>query len=141
MATITNNQAYEIPDFYVGTVEANVDMSVEATFQFTGVDVSAASGAGLLGPAALVVPVSAGQAILGVLQNNPLLAEAGVVMCDGVSKIKAAAAFGVGALLAVTTAGTFQTATSGQFAVGKAMLPSSGAGDVVCAFIHNFGKI
>lgn len=138
--TIVNNAAYEIPDFYVGVLEANIDMSVESTYQFTGVDAGLASGAGLTGVAALTPPISAGASILGVLQNNPQLAEAGNVMCLGVSKVLAAGVYNIGDLLAVNSAGAFLKATSGQYAVAKALqLGVSGA--VVSVYLSNYGKI
>lgn len=136
--SITNNAAYEIPDFYIGVLEANVDMSVASTWQYTGVSVGAASGAGLLGTAALVAPASAGVAILGVLQNNPQLAEAGAVMAAGVSKVKAGGTFAIGDLLMVNSSGLFVLATTGNYAVAKA-LQAGVSGIVVSAYLQNYG--
>lgn len=135
---IVNNAAYEIPDFYVGVLEANVDMSVEATWQFAAVDVAAASGAGLTGEAALVAP-AAGAAVLGILQNNPQLAEAGQVMCTGVSKAKAAAAFNPGTILMTNASGGLLTATTGNYGVAKA-LQVGASGTVVSVYLANYGK-
>lgn len=137
--TITNNAAYEIPCFYIGTLEANVDMSTEATWQYAGVGIAAASGLGLLGPAALVAP-AAGGAILGVLQNNPNLAEAGTVMALGISKVKAAGTWVPGDLLKVDATGAFLVATTGTRAVAKAILPGA-AGSVSSAYIQDYGLI
>jgi hypothetical protein len=137
--TITNNAAYEIPDFIVGNLEANVDMSLSSTWLYAGVAVGAASGVGLLGTAALVAP-SAGGNILGVLQNNPGLAEAGTVMVSGVSKVKAAGTFAIGALLAVNSAGAFVAAVSGDYAVAQA-LQAGVSGTIVSALIKNFGVV
>jgi hypothetical protein len=136
--TITNNAAYEIPDFYIGLLEANVDMSVESTWQYTGVNVGAASGAGLLGTAALIAPVSSGVAILGVLQNNPQLGEAGAVMAAGVSKVKAGGTFAIGDILMVNSSGAFVLATTGKFGVARALQAGS-SGIYVSAYIHNYG--
>ena len=136
--TITNNAAYEIPSFYVGVLEANVDMSSESTWQYTGVDVAAASGAGLVGEAALVAP-AAGDPILGVLQNNPQLAESGQVMVAGVSKAQAGGTFAIGAILAVNSSGKFLAATSGQYGVAQA-LQSGVAGTIVSVLVRNYGK-
>lgn len=136
--TITNNAAYEIPDFYVGNLEANVDMSVESTWQYTGVDVAVASGSGLLGTAALVAPAS-GAAILGVLQNNPALAEAGNVMISGVSKVKAGGSFSIGQVLAVNASGLFIAAASGNYGVAKALQAGS-SGIYVSVLLFGYGK-
>lgn len=136
--TITNNAAFEIPNFILGVLEANVDMSVEATWQFTAVDVAAASGSGLLGPSALVAP-TAGGGIIGILQNNPALAEAGQVFVSGVSKAQAAGTFTPGALLMVNGSGQFLLATAGNYAVAKA-LQTGAAGTVVSVLLGSFGK-
>jgi hypothetical protein len=136
---ITNLVAYEQPEMLFGVLEANVDMSVESTWQYTGVDAAAATGSGLTGPAALVAPASAGAAILGVLQNNPQLAEAGTVMCLGVSKILCGGTFSIGQILAVNAAGKFVVATSGQFGVAKA-LEAGVSGIIACALIGSYGK-
>ena len=136
---ITNLVAYEQPNMLFGVLEANVDMSSESTWQYTGVDVLAASGAGLTGPAALVAPISSGAPILGVLQNNPQLAEAGTVMIHGVSKVKAGGAFAIGDLLAVNASGLFIKAASTNFAVAKAMEAGTN-GYIVCALLFGYGK-
>lgn len=149
--TVTDNAAFEIPDFYVGVLEPNVDMSVESTWQYTGVAVVSASAAGLTGLSALGSPVSSGAVILGVLQNNPALnpssnqngaiagAEAGTVMTSGISKAKAGGTVAAGQILAVTTAGTFVTAASGNYGVAMALQPSS-AGLIFSVFLANYGK-
>lgn len=135
---IVNKVAYEQPEMLFGVLEANVDMSSESTWQYSGVDAAAATGAGLTGPAALVAP-AAGAAILGVLQNNPQLAEAGTVMCLGVSKIRCTGTFAIGAILAVDATGGFLAATSGQFGVAKA-LEAGVSGIISCALIGSYGK-
>lgn len=136
--TITNNAAFEIPSFYVGVLEANVDMSVESTWQYTGVAVGAASGAGLLGPAALIAPVSSGAAILGVLQNNPQLAEAGAVMCLGVSKVVCGGTFSIGAKLTVNASGQFVVAATGNWICGIA-LRAGASGTISSAYLTSMG--
>jgi hypothetical protein len=139
MTTFVNNAAYEIPGFYIGVLEANISMVVEATYQYTGVDVSAATGAGLVGPGALVPPASAGVAILGILQNNPQLAEAGQVMTSGVTKAVAGGTFAIGAILAVNSSGQLVAATSGQYGVAKA-LQAGVSGTIVSVFLFGYGK-
>lgn len=136
--TVTNNAAYEIPNFYVGVLEANVDMSAEGTWQFSFVDVAPASGTGLLGPAALVAP-AAGAAGLGILQNNPLLAEAGQVMTQGISKAKAGGVFNPGDLLMTDGTGKLVAATSTNYAVAKALQVGAN-GTIVSVYLCNYGK-
>lgn len=136
---IINLVAYEQPEMLFGVLEANVDMSIESTWQYTGVDAVAATGAGLTGPAALAAPVSAGAAILGVLQNNPQLAEAGTVMCLGVSKVQCGGTFSIGNILSVNASGQFTVATSGQFGVAKA-LEAGSVGIIACALLGSYGK-
>lgn len=135
--TVTNNAAYEVPDFVVGMLEANVDMSTEATWQYAAVDVAPASGVGLLGPAALVAPTAGGK-ILGVLQNNPLLAEAGQVVTSGITKAKASGSFNPGDLLMVDGAGAFLAATSTNRQVAMAFQVGA-SGTVVSVFLKDFG--
>lgn len=136
---ITNKVGYEQPSMLFGVLEANVDMSVESTWQYTGVDVGSATGTGLTGPAALVAPASSGASILGVLQNNPQLAEAGTVMIHGISKIQAGGSFNIGAILAVNASGLFVVAASTNFGVAKALEAGSN-GIIVCALIYGYGK-
>src|SRR4051812_49179898 len=97
--------AYEIPSFYVGVFVADIDMSVEATYQYAGVCVYTAvstQGTGF-GPAALIPPSGTSVPIIGVLQNNPQQGEAGNVMVQGVTKAQAGGSFNVGALLMTTS--------------------------------------
>jgi hypothetical protein len=136
--SFTNNAAFEIPSFYVGVLEANVDMSSEATWQFTVVDVAPATGTGLLGEAALVAPAS-GAAGFGILQNNPQLGEAGNVMCLGVSKAKAGGTFAAGDLLMTNGSGFLVAVTTGNFAIAKA-LQAGASGNVVAVYLSNYGK-
>lgn len=137
MTTPTNNAAFEIPCFYVGVLEANVDMSAEATWQFTFVDVGTATGTGLLGLGALVAPAAGAQAF-GVLQNNPVLAEAGQVVTLGISKCKASGTFAAGAILKVDTAGKVLAASTGSYGVAKAMQPGV-SGQVTSVYVMPYG--
>src|SRR5258708_18839 len=115
--------AYEIPNFYVGVLPADVDMSLESSWQFSGVCVGPAQnviGTGT-GGAALVSPSTVSTPILGVLQNNPIAGEAGQVMEHGVSKAILGATVTIGAILKVTTAGAFVPATTGTYGVAQAL--------------------
>jgi hypothetical protein len=131
--------AYEIPNFYVGVLPANVDFSVEANSQFIGVTAIAATatvGTGV-GGAALGLPTLGGP-IIGVLQNNPVIGEAGQVLQSGVSKVLCGGTFAVGALLAVNAAGKFIAAISGYYIVGVA-LETGANGAIASVLLQNNG--
>lgn len=130
--------AYEMPNFYVGVVQANLDMSLESSYQFVAVDVIPASGLGLSG-AAIALPASGG-AILGVQQNNPLLGEASTVMVHGISKARLSGTVAEGDLLKVDAAGKFLVATSGMQASAKAM-QAGVSGDVIAVLLKSYGKV
>lgn len=133
--------AYEIPNFFLGVLPADIDMSTEATYQYTGVCVYTAqnvTGAGV-GGAALCPPSSTSTPIIGVLQNNPQLNEAGTVMVQGVTKAVAGAGFPIGTLLEVNSAGKFLTATSGQYAVAQA-LENASTNDITTVLLIRNGK-
>lgn len=140
MTTVTNNVAYEIPCLYVGTLEANVDLSVAATYQFTAIDVGTATASGLLGASALVVPVSSGASILGVLQDSPTIGVAGTVMVLGLTRAQAAGTFNAGTLVTTDATGKFKAAASGDYACGKAVTPGLGAGVQFTLFLMGYGK-
>lgn len=134
--------SYEIPNFYVGVLPANVDMSNEASFQFSGVCVATADsvqGAGVGVGAALISPSGASSPILGVLQNNPLQGEAGQVMVQGVSKALAGGTFSPGDLLMIDSSGKFIKCTSTNFAVAQA-LEQAASGDVTTVLLVRHGK-
>lgn len=133
--------AYEIPNFYLGDLPADIDMSTEATFQFSGVCVYTAlstTGAGV-GGAALCAPSAASSPIIGVLQNNPRKGEAGTVMVQGVTKGLAGGAISIGDLLMVNSSGQFVRATSTNFAVGQA-LEQAVSGDICAVLLIRNGK-
>lgn len=137
-APTENQAAVELPNFSIPWLEANIDMSSESTYQFCGMAIVAATGAGLVGPAAIGLP-SAGGLIVGVLQMNPKLAEAAEVMQEGISKIKLSGNVSIGDVLAVDTAGAFKDATSGQYGVAIAMQAGS-SGQIITGLITNLGK-
>jgi hypothetical protein len=134
----TNQAAVELPNFSIPWLEANINMSTEATYQFTGVAIIAASASGLVGPAAIGSP-AAGAQIVGVLQNNPQIGEAAEVLQQGVSKGLLSNTVSIGQILAVDTAGNFLPATSGQYGVAMAM-QAGVATDIITLLISNFGK-
>lgn len=117
--------SYEIPSFYVGVFAADIDMSNESSFLYSGVCVYPAvstSGYGV-GGAALIPPSGATTPVIGVLQNNPMQGEAGSVMVNGVSKALAGGTFVVGDLLYCASNGTWQkaVAASGNYATAQAL--------------------
>ncbi len=134
--------AYEIPSFYVGIFPADIDMSVEATYQFTGVSIYTAvstTGTGI-GGAALIPPSGTSSPIIGILQDNPSQGQAGNVLVHGVSKAQAGASFGIGTLLMCNSAGLFVPATSGNYIVAQA-LESAASGDITTVLLLNRGKL
>lgn len=133
---------YEIPNFVVGVLPADVDMSNEATFQYTGVCVYTAVsqlGAGV-GGAAICPPSASSSPIMGVLQNNPIAGEAGQVLVEGVSKAHAGGVFNIGDLLMVNASGLFIKATSGNYAVAMA-LETAASGDITTVLLVRNGKL
>lgn len=131
---------YQAPVFDF-SYPANVDMSSEASFQFTAVKLIAASGgvsgAGV-GGAALAHP-SAGGAILGILQNNPFIGEAGEVEIHGISQAKLSGVTAIGQILMVDANGLFLPATAGNYGVAMA-LETGAVGDISTVLLMNFGK-
>lgn len=140
--------AYEIPNFYIGVLPADIDMSAQPqgnqdpTFQYTGVCVYTAvstEGAGV-GGAALIPPSGASSPIIGVLQNNPKQGEAGTILNQGVTKAKAGGPLSIGDLVMCNSAGAFLKATSGNYAVGVA-LEQAATGDITTILLERNGKI
>lgn len=141
--------AWEIPGFSF-SLQANIDMSQneavyganEPIYQYTGVQAVAGTGVGVSEVQACA-PVSAtGNAIVGILQNNPMLAEAATIVNTGISKALLQGAVSIGGLLMATIAGTefgFVVATSGKFAVAMA-LDNGVAGDIIPVLLGNWGK-
>jgi len=138
--------AYEIPNFSVGVVPSDVDLSgVNASnvpiYQYAGVCVYTAvsvQGTGV-GGAAINLPSATSSPIIGVLQNNPQQGEAAQVVVQGITKAQAAASFNIGQLLMVNSAGAFLPATSGNYAVAQA-LESAASGDITTVLLIRNGK-
>lgn len=138
--------AYEIPLFKVGVLPSNIDMSTEASWQFTGVDVVVASGTVQgtgTGGAAVGSIASTGLPGLGVVQNNPQIGEAAEVTTHGISKAVAGGTIAIDNLLMWSVSGGIAklvVATSTNYAVAKA-LESAVSGDVFTVFLRNYGKV
>lgn len=129
--------AYESPGFRIGWLAADVDMSAIATWQFAPVWLGpAANTAGFgVGNAALVAIGSLLGPPLGILQNNPIQGEAGLVICNGVSKVKAGGTWAVGDPLGWNAGGTaLIKALSTKFAIGTA-LENAVVGDISSALL------
>lgn len=133
--------AYEIPSFLVGVFPADIDMSTESTYLYTGVCVYPAvsvTGYGV-GGAALIPPSGATTPAIGVLQNNPQQGEAGSVMVAGVTKALAGGAFVIGDLLYSNSAGLWLKAagSSGNYALAQAL--ETGVSGAYCSILllHN----
>lgn len=134
--------AYEIPNFSVGVLPADIDMSSEASFQYAGVSVyTAVSTVGTgVGGAAICPPSAASTPIIGILQNNPLQSEAGQVLVQGVSKALASGAFNIGDQLMADANGKFLKATSGNYIVAQA-LEKAAIGDITTVLLVRNGKL
>lgn len=137
--------AWEQPEFYVGVLAANQDMSSESAFQWTWVQPLAATGAGIYAAAAVAPPGGTGNKAIGILQNNPQLAEAATVMVAGVSKAKAGAAFSIGQPLMVSTdgngAGVLVPCTAGKYQVAIALEPATQYGDICAVLLQKNGVL
>lgn len=131
--------AWEIPGFAY-SLPANIDMSSEGAYEFTPVTIVAASGAGINTPSALAPVAVTGDPIIGVLQNNPQLAEAGDIVQSGISKIQVKQAVTIGAKLMAAPAGGFQLATAGNYITALA-LDVGAPGNFIPGLLVNLGKL
>lgn len=129
--------AYEIPSFYLGVIESDIDMSA---LQFSAVNVHAAAVAVGTEGAALILPAANGDPALGIVQNNPGIGEAATVLVSGVSKAIAGGVITPGALLAAQTNGKLLVATTGQYAVAQALMPAV-ANDIISVLLVRNGKV
>lgn len=131
--------AWEIPGFQY-SLPANIDMSSEGSYEFTPVTVVAATGVGINTPAACAPVAATGDQIIGVLQNNPTLAEAASLVQTGISKVLVKQAVTIGAKLMAAPVGGFQVATSGNYQVAIA-LDVGAPGNYIPALLVNLGKL
>jgi putative effector of murein hydrolase len=92
-------------------------------------------------PAAIQVASTSGQAIVGILQNNPQLAEAAQVMVHGVSKaVIGAAITSIGTILTTNASGQLINAASGNFGVAKSLQAGASSGQVIAVLLYGYGK-
>ena len=132
--------AWEIPGFSF-SLPANADYTAQLTYQYTGVRCVVASGAGINTPVACAPIAATGDPIVGVMQNNPQLAEAATIVQSGISKVLVKDVVAVGAKLMACPAGGMITATSGKFVCGIALDASSAAGQYIPALLVNLGLL
>lgn len=125
--SVANNIAYEIPDFYLGILPAGADLSAK---QYKAMDVAA-------GP--VIAQCDAAAAMVGILQNAPVMGEAAQLMVEGVSKALLAGVVVEGSILAVDATGGLRVAASGEFGVAKA-LQAGASGAVVAVLLFGYGK-
>lgn len=125
--------SFELPNFLPGVFTANVDLS---SAQYLPVKAVAASGADVSGPAIDKIGTS-GEAMIGILQNNPLLAEAASVMVSGISKAVLRGSISVGQKLMAVPTGVGLCGSS-KYAVGIA-LEDGVDGNVISMLIQNNG--
>jgi hypothetical protein len=103
--------AYEIPGATV-SLPAAADLSAN---QYFAVNVNSSGQAAAIG--------GQGAIAIGVLQNKPAAAgHAASVMCNGVTKMVAAGTVASGAVVTTSANGRAETAASGDFPVGRALV-------------------
>lgn len=81
----------------------------------------------------------AGEAVVGILQNNPPAGSAGAVMISGSTKAKAGGNIAAGAVLAANAAGALVAATTGNYIVGIAKTAAA-SGDTFEVILKSLGK-
>lgn len=131
--------AYEIPNFFLGVLPANSDLSAK---QFAAVRPLLATGTPGFGTggAAVDLPAASGDPAIGLLQNKPILGEAAAVMVQGVSKATAAGTVAIGDLLMCTPLGKLGLAGSGKYAIAQA-LENASDGDTFTVLLVRNGKV
>jgi hypothetical protein len=115
----TNIPAYTGEGLDDGSLQAPADWSgsnTNGSFQFRGVP-------------------TAGDPVIGVIQNAPALGEKVLLRFIGVTKAVAGAAVALGDPLQVDGNGCFITATTGHAIVAKALMPANAAKDVISVLL------
>ena len=130
--------AYEIPGILI-SFPANVDMSNEATYLYTPVNVFAASATGIDTGTAIAPVNASGDPAIGILQTNPQPAEAGTVMVTGVSQALLAGTVSIGNLLQANPTGGLSVCQSGNQAIAQA-LQAGLAGQIIAVLLVARGK-
>lgn len=109
------------------TLAAAADLSAK---QFTVIKLDSNGAAASAG---------AGEAGIGILQNNPGSGQAATVQIDGISKAKAGGTISAGAALAANASGLLVAATTGNYIVGFAKAAAA-SGDVFPVVLKSLGK-
>ena len=117
--------AYEIPGFKF-TLPANADLS-SSQYLFAVVTSGNAAVAG------------SGVDVAGVICNKPTSGKATEIQVNGIAKVKAGAAFSVGAKLMSNGSGQAITATATNKAVGIALKAAGGANEIVSVELKDLG--
>jgi len=124
------------------TVPASADLSA---FQYRCVNLTDSGSAGTFAQA---IQASASTAIIGVLTNKPTAAGQGARVCIfGVTKMEAAGAIGIGALVTQHGAGRGTSAVANNanntvvgYYLGRALTRAAASGDIFEIFV-NPGKM
>jgi hypothetical protein len=127
--------AYEVLDTALfGNLLAGADLS---THQFKFVQAELKSGA-----LKVVLAATAGQRVLGVLQDKPTAdGNPCVVAGAGISKAVAGGPMLPGEYIATTNAGlAVTTSTTAHERVGMALEQATASGQIVACLVRNFGK-
>jgi hypothetical protein len=130
--------AWEIPGFSF-SLPANTDLSSESSNLFTPVIAVAATGAGINTDTAIAPVASTGDQIIGILQNNPFLGEAGDIVQNGITKVLCKGTISINQKVMATPSGGVIVCTAGNFAIGIA-LDNGAAGQYIPLLLTNMGK-
>ena len=87
----------------------------------------------------LAAVAGAGEAGIGILQNNPGLGQSAAVQVDGISKARAGATIAAGAPLASNASGLLITATTGNYIIGFAK-EAAVVNDIFACVLEPLGK-
>lgn len=86
-----------------------------------------------------ILGAAATDSLIGVLQNKPKLAEAGLVRFGGTSKVVAGGAIAVGARVTTNAAGkAIATTTAADTVIGQAVEAAAADGDVIEIIMQNY---
>lgn len=121
------------PSDLIGNLVANADLSAKQ-FYFVQAE--------KIGTALKVtLAATAGQRVLGVLQNDPAAGEACLVAGSGISKVVAEGPISVGDFVTASTAGLAITASAtGYYRVGQALEAATTLGDIIAVRLANLGQ-
>lgn len=118
--------AYEVIGFKTGTLVAAADLS---THQYKFVKLNTTGG--------VVLATTAGEKVIGVLQNKPLAGQPCEIVHLGICSVLANAALAnTGPIMTAATGKAATAATTGSTIVGHLLEAAGADGDVVSAFIN-----